>query len=96
MKHERWELYQIGITNVPKIRQSQHERHGWKLTDRIGPMEGTTARDLEQRILADLRRMGVVSGDEGAGGRFSGYTEAWPIHKLRIQSIAELRRLLDV
>lgn len=96
MEHEEWGLFQIGITNVPDIRQSQHERHGWVLLDRIGPMQGQAACELEQQILAGLRSKGVMTGVEGAGGRFSGFTEAWPQESLLVQSIAELRRDLGV
>jgi hypothetical protein len=96
MTHERWGQCQIGITNVPDIRQSQHERKGWVLIDRIGPMDGHVARELEQRLLAGLRGVGVNIGEKGEGGKFNGFTEAWHSEELKIHSIEDLREFVSV
>ncbi len=77
LRHDRWGMLQIGITNSPESRMASHRGRGWRLVEMRGPMDGQRARDLEQAILRDLRKRGVNLGDHRIAGRFSGYTEAW-------------------
>ena len=49
LRHPRWELLQIGITNVPDIRLGQHKRRGWVVLELMGPMDGSLARAPSSR-----------------------------------------------
>lgn len=77
LRHDRWGMLQIGITNSPESRMAAHRTLGWRLLEMHGPMDGQRARDLEQATLKELRSRGVTLGDTRIAGRFSGYTEAW-------------------
>jgi Probable Zinc-ribbon domain len=95
MVHDEWQMQQVGISNVPETRLGQHERHGWRPLDLVGPMDGTVARTWERAILAALEDLlaGVDRSSE-AGGHFSGFTEAWPLAELDVSSILELQALV--
>ena len=91
MGHEGWGLHQIGITNVPKTRQSQHERSGWVLLDREGPMPGEAARQAELDLLRALRARGITHADGAGFGKFSGFTASWRTEELDVATLAQLR-----
>jgi hypothetical protein len=59
-------------------------------------MDGHVARELEQRLLAGLRGVGVNIGEKGEGGKFNGFTEAWHSEELKIHSIEDLREFVSV
>jgi len=93
LRRQRDGLLQIGITNVPAKRLSTHARSGWEPLDLLGPIDGQTARDLEQSILRLLGSMGVPRANTFASP-FEGYSEAWRTCDLEVFSIRELRELL--
>ncbi len=95
MGHDGWGLRQIGITNVPKTRRSQHERAGWVLLDLEGPMPGEEARAMEQSLLRSLRTRGIARADEKTTGKFSGFTESWRTADLDVTSLDQLREELQ-
>ncbi len=90
LRHDRWGMLQIGITNSPKSRMAAHRALGWRLIEMRGPMDGQLARDLEQTTLKDLRGRGVTLGDTRIAGRFSGYTEAWIEREFPVAELGEL------
>ena len=94
MGHESWGLRQVGITNVPETRQSQHERTGWVLLDREGPMLGEDAREAEQSLLRALRARGISHADQAVTGKFSGFTESWRTADLDVLTLEALRKAL--
>ena len=77
LRHPRWGMLQVGITNVPKSRLRQHELRGWVVLELEGPMAGDAAYRKEQGVLRALRSLGVPLGPREVAGAFSGYTESW-------------------
>jgi hypothetical protein len=39
-RRQIWEIYQIGITNVPEDRLNRHSKNGFELLELRGPMDG--------------------------------------------------------
>lgn len=90
LNHPDWELLQIGITNNPKQRLNKHRRIGWKLLELRGPLDGYLARKWEVSILQMLKTNGALLGEDGAAGKFDGYTEAWVVDSFPASSLHEL------
>lgn len=90
IRHEVYEMEQIGISNVIEGRLTLHGRSGWELVDVRGPLPGDHVRDLERYGLESLRKRGARLGDRGGRLRFSGYTEAWPISSLHLPNLSTL------
>ena len=90
LKHETWNLLQIGITNFPKERVLKHSNSGWELIELRGPMDGLIAREWETSILQMLKRHGAKLAPEEVAGKFDGYTEAWLHDSLPIDSLKAL------
>ena len=88
--HEERGMQKIGVSNVPEHRLNTHRINGWKLIERIGPLDGILVYNYEQKILKELRVQGVICSMSDADERFDGYTESWPIEKLEVMSIDEL------
>ena len=90
LAHPMWDMQQIGISNVPESRISQHKRGGWQVIEVRGPMDGQLAQNLEQNALASLSRRGANLGLPSSTGGFDGYTEAWSMHTLKLESMKQL------
>lgn len=90
MRHSKWKMLQIGITNYPDVRLQQHRGKGWKLIELSKPMAGSTARYLETSILRALKERGADLGNHTIAGKFDGYTEAWSITSNSVKSLKEL------
>lgn len=88
--HRTWEMFQIGITNVPDVRLAIHRRSGWEMVELRGPMDGSIAREWETSILQMLRSRGAKVGGETVVGKFDGYTEAWLAQSFPVSSLREL------
>lgn len=88
--HYDWEMTQIGITNVPDGRLSDHASRGWDLLDLRGPSDGVLVKEWERSILTFLKRQGVSVKPIGAGGKFSGYTESWWTRDYPVSTIKDL------
>lgn len=93
--HDNWEMFQIGITNVPDDRLSRHRRLGWSVLELRGPMDGKLAQDWETSILRMLRAKGADLSNEIIAGKFDGYSEAWSKATFEVKSIRELMRLTE-
>ena len=90
LRHDIWEMLQIGITNFPKDRLMRHTKLGWNLVELRGPMDGLIAREWETSILQMLKRHGAKLAAEEVAGKFDGYTEAWLTDSYKVKSIRDL------
>jgi hypothetical protein len=86
-------LLQIGISNNPTSRLKEHGRNGWEPLDLVGPLDGQTAREVEQSFLRLLDARQIPRAMKFSKP-FDGYTEAWRIEDLSVSSLAEVRALL--
>ncbi len=92
LSHPFWGMQQIGISNVPESRVSQHTRLGWQVMEIRGPMDGFLVQALEQEALKALYRRGAKLGVPSPTGGFDGHTESWPTQSLKLDNF---RQLLD-
>jgi len=90
VRHPKWKMYQVGISNVPDVRLGKHRGNGWEEMGLSGPMPGSDAVDLEQRLLRAIEERGAEIGVLTSKGKFDGYTESWPIKSLRVRSFDQL------
>jgi hypothetical protein len=90
LRHDGFEMFQIGITNDPKRRLAKHRAGGWAAIDLRGPMDGHLTRDLESSILISIKRRGAVLANSQDVTRFDGWREAWTCDSLMAISITKL------
>jgi len=95
IEHSRWEMFQIGITNDPDRRLSQHKKLGWELLELRGPMDGHLTQQWETAILRMLKAKGADLSNPEIAGKFDGYSEAWSKSTFEVKSIKELMRLTE-
>jgi hypothetical protein len=95
LKHEKWEMLQIGITNNPDKRVGGHRKIGWEIIEIRGPMDGLLAQSWETSILRMLKAVGADLANSSIVGKFDGYSEAWSISKFNANSISELMKLTE-
>jgi len=95
IEHDRWEMFQIGITNVPEDRLADHQRLGWKIIEIRGPMDGHLTKNWETSILRMLKAKGTDLANSEIAGKFDGYSEAWSKPKFQAKSIKELMKLTE-
>jgi hypothetical protein len=90
LDNDELDMFQIGISNVPKDRLQSHFRGGWEAIELRGPMEGRLAQQLETEILHAIERRGAVLGHKTTIKKFDGYSEAWTKASLVVTSFKEL------
>ena len=95
LEHPQWEMFQIGITNVPDDRLSRHRKLGWVEIELRGPMEGHLAQQWETAILRMLRFKKADLANSLIAGKFDGYSEAWSKSTFPVKSIKELMRFTE-
>jgi len=95
LSHSNWEMFQIGITNVPDDRLNRHKRLGWELLELRGPMDGHLTQQWETAILRMLKAKGADLSNAKIVGKFDGYSEAWSKSSFEVKSIKELMRLTE-
>ena len=95
LKQDSWEMYQIGITNVPDDRLNRHNRHGWEVMELRGPMDGHLTQQWETAILRMLKAKGADLSNSKIAGKFDGYSEAWSKSTFEVKAIKELMRLTE-
>ena len=95
IKHSDWEMYQIGITNLPDDRLKDHKKLGWELIELRGPMDGHLTQQWETAILRMLKAKGADLSNSKVAGKFDGYSEAWSKSTFEAKSIKELMRLTE-
>ena len=87
-------MQQVGISNFPEQRLAQHAKRGWVPLDLRGPMDGLLTKQLEQHIIAMLKRRGVQFADGVDVEKFDGWTEAWMRDDLNVAKLRELIEML--
>jgi hypothetical protein len=95
LSHSQWEMFQIGITNVPDLRIASHKFLGWELLELRGPMDGHLTQQWETAILRMLKANGADLSNSKIAGKFDGYSEAWSKSTFRVRTIKELMRLTE-
>ena len=95
LSHSDWEMFQIGITNVPDDRLSRHESRGWEVLELRGPMDGLLAKTWESAMLRMLKAKGADLANGEIAGKFDGYSEAWSKATFQVGSIKELMHLTE-
>ena len=90
LRHKKWELLQIGITNVPDGRVAIHKKLGWELLELRGAMDGLIAQKWERDILRMLKRSGAQLSPVEIAGKFTGFTESWVEASYPVNSLFEL------
>ena len=93
--HSEWQMYQVGITNVPDDRLARHKKLGWELLEMRGPMNGHLTQQWETAILRMLKANGADLSNDKIAGKFDGYSEAWSKSTFEVSSIKELMRLTE-
>lgn len=93
--HQDWEMFQIGITNVPDDRLARHKRLGWTVIELRGPLDGHLIQNWESSILRMLKNRGADLSNELIAGKFDGYSEAWSKNKFQANSIKHLMALTE-
>ena len=89
--HEGWDLMQVGLTNSPENRLTDHRRTGFDVVlDLRGPMEGALAQNLERRCIQVLRKRGANFSNRPGAKKFDGYSESWTKESLAVSGISEL------
>jgi len=88
-------MFQIGITNNPDRRLSQHKKLGWEPIELRGPMDGHLTQQWETAILRMLKAKGADLSNSKIAGKFDGYSEAWSKSTFEVSSIKELMRLTE-
>ena len=95
LEHQSWNMFQVGITNVPDGRLKQHKKLGWEVLEIRGPMDGLLTQQWETAILQMLKKKGADLSNEKIAGKFDGYSEAWSKSTFEVGSIKELMRLTE-
>ena len=95
LRHDQWEMLQIGITNDPTVRLASHAQLGWEALEIRGPMDGYLTRDWETSILRMRKKSGAALAKEDIAGRFDGYTEAWIEESFPVRSLRELMNFVE-
>jgi hypothetical protein len=95
LSHQSWDMYQIGISNVPNRRISDHKKLDWEVIEIRGPMDGHLTQQWETAILRMLKAKGADLSNKEIAGKFDGYSEAWSKSTFPVKSIKELMRLTE-
>ena len=83
-------MFQIGISNFPDKRLSNHQRRGWTVIELRGPMDGHYTKQLETDSLHALEKRGAILGHKAGIDKFDGYSEAWTKTSLNVTSIKQI------
>jgi hypothetical protein len=92
LRHDGWDMQQIGITNEPDDRIGTHKRSGWQLIEIRKYDDGALCQADERAALAALRLRGARVGrpTDSTDLKFDGYTEAWTISSLEVSGLQQL------
>jgi len=86
----REDQFKIGKNNRKSWRIVTHKNNGWEVIDRIGPITGRDAHEIEKTILDCLDSKGIARGKKIFNEPFDGYTEVWLAKDFYVDSIADL------
>ena len=92
LRHDGWDMQQIGVTNSPRHRVRRHEGAGWVLVEIRKFDDGGLCFATERAALAALRLRGARIGtqSDSASTKFDGFTEAWPTLSMDLSGLKEL------
>jgi hypothetical protein len=90
LRHQQWNMLQIGISNVIEARLARHQQSGWEVIEVRGPMPGDLIAQLEKAALQALRKRGAQLGRRGDSSTFDGHTESWTAESLCPTSISQI------
>jgi hypothetical protein len=86
----RGSQFKIGKNNRKSWRLVTHKNNGWEVIDKIGPIMGRDAHDIEKTIKYLLKNKGIPTGSEAGLEKFDGYSECWLANDLYVTSIDDL------
>lgn len=95
IRHEQWQMFQIGITNFPDDRLNKHKSSGWDVIELRGPMDGHLTQELETSMLRMLKTKGADLSNDKIAGKFDGYSEAWSMTTFDVKSIKDLMKFAE-
>jgi hypothetical protein len=95
LKHSKWKMFQVGITNSPNSRLAKHRQLGWSQVEVIGPMPGKKAKKLERDVLNYLKLQKVTFANKAGGQKFDGWTESWTTASFQVRSLKQLLTLIS-
>jgi len=82
--------YKIGKNNRKSLRLVTHKNNGWEVIDKIGPIIGRDASEIEKTIKYLLKKNGVPTGKNAFGYKFDGSSECWSANDLFVTSLNDL------
>lgn len=87
--------FKIGICNISSDRLNKHKNKGWEILDTIEYDKGHEAHFEEQRIKKCLKKNCINTGKKAFREKFDGYTEAWNLTDLEVNSFSDLYKKLN-
>ena len=87
---ERDGLFKIGVNNRKSWRLIIHKNAGWTVVDKMGPILGNYAKEIEKTIKERLKSKNIPTGPDAGLPKFDGYTECWRKSDLSVSSLTEL------
>lgn len=82
--------FKIGKNNRKSWRLVTHKNNGWEVIDKIGPILGSDASEIENTIKQMFKTRGVPTGTQAGLEKFDGYTECWSAKDFPVESLADL------
>jgi hypothetical protein len=83
-------LFKIGVNNRKSWRLVTHKNAGWEVIDKIGPILGKHAKEIENTVKYCLKSKNIPTGAEAGLENFDGYTECWRKDDFCVSSLREL------
>jgi len=87
---QRTEQFKIGKNNRKSWRLVTHKNNGWNVLDKIGPISGLSAHDIEKTILFCLKAKNVPLGKSAGLQKFDGSSEVWLAKDFFVESLEDL------
>jgi hypothetical protein len=87
---ERYGLFKIGVNNRKSWRLVIHKNAGWEVIDKMGPILGSYAKEIEKTVKDCLKSKNISTGQDAGLSKFDGYTECWRKDDFCVSSLREL------
>ena len=82
--------FKIGKNNRKSWRLVTHKNNGWKVLDKIGPIVGNMAHDIEKTIKVCLKKKNIPTGTKAGLDKFDGSSEVWLAKDFHVESLSDL------
>jgi hypothetical protein len=82
--------FKIGKNNRKSWRLVIHKNNGWKVLDKIGPIVGNMAHDIEKTIKVCLKKKNIPTGTKAGLDKFDGSSEVWLDKDFHVESLSDL------